>query len=262
MKRFSIGVFFLVFFIVHNPAFARSSAASAYDSRLPRVVDEAGLLSGGEKAELEKRINAIREQYAFDLVIVTVFSTGGKSAEAFADDYYDYAGYGVGPDADGALLLQVIDERYLHLSGTGRGIEIFNYRRINNTLDKIIPDLQQDNYYFAYWNFLNQAEQYLAGAGQEKLMTKIVMYLVAAALALILSLVTFFNYRSRHKTIGESQQFARDYFIEESLNFSSRNDAFVSTFTSGSRLAQSNTIPRGIHTGSSGRRHSGGGRRY
>jgi len=79
-----------------------------------RVIDEVGLLNEGEKAELEKRIASIHSRYNFDLVILTVFDTGDKTPEAYADDYFDYGGYGVGSDADGALFLQVLNSRYLH----------------------------------------------------------------------------------------------------------------------------------------------------
>ena len=39
------------------------------------------------------------------------FTGGGKTAEAYADDYYDYNGYGYGENDDGLLLLVSMGER-------------------------------------------------------------------------------------------------------------------------------------------------------
>ena len=248
-------LFLLVFSIAGSPVFAD-------ESPLPRVVDEAGLLSAAEKAELERYAAAIREQYAFDPVIVTVLDTGEKTAEEYADDYFDYSGYGAGPDEeDGALFLHVLNGRYIHISGTGKGIGVFNSRHIDSALDKIVPSLREERYFEAYRIFLNQTKQYLDSAIQEKKQFKTAMHVLSVVLALIISLITFFTFRSKHKTI-EPQQFARDYIKQGSLAFTARQDIFVSTFTAVSKRVQDVSVSRGTHTGSSGRSHSGGGRRY
>ena len=259
-------LFFLVFSVANNFLFAD-------DFRLPRVVDEVNLLTTGEKTELENRIAAIRGQYDFDLVIVKVFNTGGKSTEAFAEDFFDASNYGVGPDADGALFLNVVDDHSIWICGTGKGEVIFNNRRIENTLNNVLPFFAEDNYFQACRAFLTQAENYLSGAGGSTARgnagEKAVMYLCAAGLALILSLISFFYYRTRHKTAGIQQlgQFSKDYIKEGSVNFIMRDDIFISTHTSVSRNAASgqaisSTRSRGMYGGSSGRSHSGGGRRY
>ena len=236
------------------------SSLSADNLSLPRVIDQAGFLSAQEKSELEMRIDAIRERYAFDAVIVTVHDIGDQRAEVYADDYYDYNGYGIGSNASGALLLQAVNSRDIHISGCGKGISVFSSWKIGSTLDKIIPYLQRDDYFGAYKIFLAQTENYLSALEQDKKYQKVLMYPASAALALLLSLITFFSFRSKHKTV-QGRHFAGEYIKQESLRFTLRNDTFISTFTARTRK-NTGSSSRGFHTGSSGRSHSGGGRKY
>ena len=54
-----------------------------------RLVDEADLLTPAEEAELVAKLDSISKRQQFDIVVLTVNSIGGKSPDAFADDYYD-----------------------------------------------------------------------------------------------------------------------------------------------------------------------------
>ena len=60
--------------------------------QLPRLVDRADLLSELEEEELEARLDEISERQQADVVVVTVNSLDGKSAQDYADDFYDYNG--------------------------------------------------------------------------------------------------------------------------------------------------------------------------
>lgn len=53
------------------------------------------------------------------MAIVTVNSLDGKTAQAYADDYYDYNGYGYGENDDGILLLISMGERKWAISTYG-----------------------------------------------------------------------------------------------------------------------------------------------
>ena len=63
-----------------------------------RLVDGADLLTDTEEAELLQELNEISVRQQFDVVVVTTTSLDGKSAMEYADDYYDYHGYGMGQD--------------------------------------------------------------------------------------------------------------------------------------------------------------------
>ena len=77
----------------------------------PLLVDEAGLLTEEESSALLNKLEDISRRYENEVGIVTVNSLEGKTAEAYADDYYDYNGYGYGENDDGLLLLISMGER-------------------------------------------------------------------------------------------------------------------------------------------------------
>ena len=54
--------------------------------QLPRLVDRADLLSELEEEELEARLDEISERQQADVVVVTVNSLDGKSAQDYADE--------------------------------------------------------------------------------------------------------------------------------------------------------------------------------
>ena len=77
----------------------------------PLLVDDAGLLTEEESSALLNKLEDISQKYENEVGIVTVNSLEGKTAEAYADDYYDYNGYGYGENDDGLLLLISMGER-------------------------------------------------------------------------------------------------------------------------------------------------------
>ena len=85
----------------------------------PLLVDEAGLLTEEESSELLNKLEDISQRYENEVGIVTVNSLEGKTAEAYADDYYDYNGYGYGENDDGLLLLISMGEREWAISTYG-----------------------------------------------------------------------------------------------------------------------------------------------
>ena len=58
----------------------------------PRVFDQAGLFSETEIIQLEEKIAQCRKSTKMDVVIVSAYADGERSAEEYADDYYDYGG--------------------------------------------------------------------------------------------------------------------------------------------------------------------------
>ncbi len=60
------------------------------------VVDNADLLTQTEENELSEKLQDISDELQFDVVVVTTNSTGSKTATEYADDYFDYNGYGRG----------------------------------------------------------------------------------------------------------------------------------------------------------------------
>ena len=58
------------------------------------VVDMAGILTLSEQQEIASRFTEFSESLKTDASVVLVADTGDLTAEAYADDFFDYGGYG------------------------------------------------------------------------------------------------------------------------------------------------------------------------
>ena len=95
----------------------------ATEPSLSRMEDYADLLDAEAERNIRNLLDEKSRELEFDLVIVTTESTGGKSSQDYADDFYDYNGYGWGDNYDGALLLINMEYREWHISTTGYGMD-------------------------------------------------------------------------------------------------------------------------------------------
>ena len=242
------------------------------------VVDEANLMSPDQVLDLNDRANALSQEFNMDIVIVTTDDTGGKSSREFADDYFDYNGYGVGPNYDGILFLIDMDNRETYISTTGQGIRFLTDVRIEAVLDRVFDSgLLVGDYYGAALGFLEETESYLVmgiPSGQynepeevvkENKLTvaDILIALIGAlgvGLAFIISIISQYRFRSKPNPYS--------YRTNSIVNFYNRQDRLINSFVthrvipkptnpSKSTLGRSTT-----HRSSSGRTHGGGGRKF
>ena len=98
--------------------------AAADGSDTPLVVDNAGVLTPEQVDGLTQTASDLRDLYEMDVAIVVVTDLDGKSAQDYADDYYDYNGYGVGDDYSGMLLLIATESRDWWISTCGEAIYV------------------------------------------------------------------------------------------------------------------------------------------
>lgn len=153
MKRINkILIFICVFFIIATPVFTYADFIPV-DRQLPRLVDDAYLLSEYEAEMLLEKLDEISEQEQVDVVVVTVNSLDGKTSTEYADDFYDYNGYGMGDNDDGILLLVSMGDRDLATSTHGSAINIFSDYTQNYIIDQFIEDLGAGNYSIAFNTF-------------------------------------------------------------------------------------------------------------
>lgn len=94
--------------------------------QLPLVVDTAGVLDPSLVASLNDRAEALGAKYGADVALVYVNSTGGKSIQAFADDFYDYNGYGYGESDSGIMLCIAVQDRKFAISSYGPAAYTFS----------------------------------------------------------------------------------------------------------------------------------------
>ena len=139
---------------------AYEESLSKPDGR-PRVYDDAGLFSQKETDELESLISDFINLYNMDFVVVTTNDAEGKSAMEYADDYFDYNGFGIGENRDGALYLIDMDNREAWISTRGVMMYYLTDNRQNSIWDVVYPYIGESQYYISAKSMLKEVEYYI-----------------------------------------------------------------------------------------------------
>lgn len=234
------------------------------------VVDMAGILTLSEQQEIAARFTEFSESLKTDASVVLVADTGDLTAEAYADDFFDYGGYGYGEDRDGILLLIVTgygdgSGRKAHISTSGkRTINTVTDSRIDDLLDALIDGGAADGNYAAginaYIDKLHTIIQSPEQAAAAKLKSSL---LFALGTGVFVFLISFLILLKRYKIAGAKPYY--DRAKQTQVRFASTNDPLISTNTISTVRPKSNSSGSSgssTHTSSSGRSHGGGGRSF
>lgn len=264
----------------------------------PRVFDQTGLFSETEIIQLEEKIAQCRKSTKMDVVIVSVYADGERSAEEYADDYYDYGGFGVGKKASGVLLLYYMDgpgqpggECYISTAGTM--INMLTDERIESILDDVYGDLGNRDFAGATEHFLEDVKAYVKEGVESGQYTydrdtgeivryhSIRLYEVAIAMVIagILAGSVCLDIKKRYAMKQSSREVSNSlqaYRADCAFHFSVAGDKMVNKYVRSVPIPRNTSSGSGgrghsgsssagrstIHTSSSGRSHGGGGRRF
>lgn len=236
-----------------------------------RISDWAGLLSDDEVAELSDQLDEISERQQFDVVIVTLDSLEGAYVTAYADDFFDYNGYGFGENKDGILFLISMEERDWCISTSGYGITAFTDAGQEYLSEKFLPYLSDGDYAEAFRIFASWCDDYItqARAGTpydvDNIPVEPFSLLGAFIIAIVIGLIVAFIVTGIMK-LGLRSVFsepkADSYMKKDSLRLTKNYDLFLyrnvtktekpkETSTSGSSGGSA------THTSSSGNAHGG-----
>ena len=264
----------------------------------PRVFDQAGLFSETEIIQLEEKIAQCRKSTKMDVVIVSAYADGERSAEEYADDYYDYGGFGVGKKASGVLLLDYMDgpgqpggECYISTAGTM--INMLTDERIESILDDVYGDLGNRDFAGATEHFLEDVKAYVKEGVESGQYTydrdtgeivryhSIRLYEVAIAMVIagILAGSVCLDIKKRYAMKQSSREVSNSlqaYRADCAFHFSVAGDKMVNKYVRSVPIPRNTSSGSGgrghsgsssagrstIHTSSSGSSHGGGGRRF
>lgn len=241
---------------------------------LPRLVDDADLLSDSEEAELLGKLNEISERQQLDVVVVTVNSLEGMSVVDYADDFYDYYGYGFGEAEDGVLFLISMEEREWHISTKGYAITVFTDAGLDYMTQWIVSDLSSGEYAAAFTTFADYCDDYITQAATgvpydvDNLPSEpfafFTMLLLCLLIAFVIAFIATAVMKGQLKSVYSRSE-SDDYVKNGSLNLTKKNDLFLyrhverrekpkenTSDSSGSSAGGSTT-----HTSSSGATHGG-----
>lgn len=275
MKMIKKGVF-TIFFALLLCVMPAMFVYAADD--MPRLVDEADLLSDSDEAELLGKLDEISERQQMDIVVLTVNSLEGKSPEEYADDFYDYNGYGFGDGRDGILFLISMGEREMCISTAGYGITAFTDAGQNYIYDQIMTYIKDGDYATAFTIFAAQCDGFITQArtGEpydidnlpEEPFSVIGALIIAVGIGFIISLIATGIMRLQLHSVY-SRQAAEDYMIKDSMQVTRSNDLFlykqVERREKPKEVEQEKPISQGgstTHVSSSGTTHGGSSRKF
>jgi len=247
--------------------FLISSVLVFADMEIPvRVVDNAGLLTEAQKDSLIRKIASIITLYKFDLVIVTERSIGNIRPMDYADDFFDYNGYGFGPNADGCIFLVVMDTRDFFFSTSGRGIRMLNETAYSKLYDESIKFLTANRSYESFMAFLNTWEMFLELDAKGRSYNffykwNVVLVLAAWLFAFAIGFFAVHILKNEMNTAFIKSQ-ACDYMVPGSLLFKQSKDRFLYSTVTKTKKQSNSSSGGGTRVGSSGRSHGGRGGKF
>ncbi|MBR6823400.1 MAG: TPM domain-containing protein [Clostridia bacterium] len=118
------------------------------------VFDYADLITDDEEVTINQMLLELTSKYGGDHLIVTIDDAEGKSSMEYADDFFDYNGYG--PDGD--LLLINMEDRSYWMSTTGEAIDVFTDNDINFIGNMITSYLSGGDYFGAFKQYITMCD--------------------------------------------------------------------------------------------------------
>ncbi|MBQ8538170.1 MAG: TPM domain-containing protein [Ruminococcus sp.] len=264
MNKRLIALLFAVLICVASitPAFAQPS--------VPRMVDDAALLTEEEVSELNTKLDEISERQQLDVAIVTVNSLDGATPQSYADDYFDYNGFGYGDSRDGVLFLLSMEERDWSVSTSGYGITAFTDAGILYITEQMLPYLSDALYYDAFVMFAdycddfitqaNEGEPYDVGNEPKEPFAFLAALFIGIVIGAIVSGIVCLIFALQLKSV-HTQSAASDYVKKGSMHVTDSREFFLYSKTDREKKPEPSSSSGGggstTHTSSSGRTHGG-----
>ena len=272
MEKTALFVVLALFLCLLLPAFAFADTAGASGEMLPRLVDDAGLLRGTEANRLLEKLDELSSRQRADVVVVTVNSLEGKSSTAYADDFFDNNGYGVGSNYDGILLLLSMEDRDYAISTCGFGITAFTDAGLRYMTDEFLHYISDGDYYAGFDRFAGLCDEFLEQArngkpydvgnmpNQLSFFELFVKRLpVSLIVGIVIAIIATGVMKGKLKSV-RMQAAAASYIREGSVNITNSSDNFLySTVSKTERESSSSSSGGGssTHSSSSGSSHGG-----
>ena len=243
-------------------------------SGLPRLMDSANLLTVDEEASVLAKLNEVSEKHQMDIVVVTVDGiTDGRTITEFADDYFDYNGYGQGDDRDGILLAVDMGMREAWMSTSGYCITAFTDAGIDFISEEVKLDMSGGFYEYAFLDFADWCDKFITqaktdlpydiGNMPEVPFEVFASLIIAVVVGVIIATVSIIVMRCQLISV-KRQVSATNYKKSGSLNIVNSNEYFLYRNVNRIRRQTQSSSSGGsrTHTSSSGRTHGGGGFKF
>lgn len=150
----------LLIVIILFISLALDSPLTAYASdnidSIPRVYDNAGLLSTDEVKSLEKLCIEQGDEVGIEILILTHNDSDAEHPEFYLEDFNDAL-----PEADRVLLLVDMYNRIFWIQGYGLAETYIHSKRIDTIVEAITSPLSKGNYVEAFETYINMCTEYM-----------------------------------------------------------------------------------------------------
>ena len=255
---------FLIFTLLAAMLLSAATALAA----VPSIMDNAKLLSNGDKAKVERVLQQVENKYNVRVGVVTVKSIGTKKPGDFANELIDKA-YNNGPNGN-MVLLQVVDQRKWYVS-TDKKLKsvVVGNEGVEYMSKAFVPYLKKNDYAGAYTVYATKAGELLNyyqknGKGWKPEKGFPLMALLGALVAGVAGAYLYRGSLLSSMSNVRQQVEANAYLNKESFNLLVTNDTYMYTNVS--------VVPRGkskdndsdgsVTESSSDGNHGGGGGGY
>lgn len=251
-------------------ALCLTAVIPAFAADLPRLVDNVGLLTEKEETALLAKLDEISRRQQADIVVVITDSLEGKTSMEYADDFYDYNGYGFGDNRDGVLLLISMENRAWWMSTTGYGITAITDAGIEYISGKFLTYLSDGDYAKAITTYAELCDEFFTqaktgrpydiGNMPKEPFDFVTNLIIAVVVGLLIALIVTNTMKGKLKTV-HFQTAANNYIKAGSMNVTQSRDLFLYTHVDRQAKPKESGDSGGssTHTSSSGTSHGGGG---
>lgn len=240
---------------------------------LPRVSDYAGLLDQYEEETLEETLDEISERQGVDVAVLTIndLPDGYDSIVEYADDVYDYCGFGFGEERDGCMLVISMAERDWYISTCGYGITALTDFGIEYIGDQMIDSGLSDGYYYSAFDcYARLCDDFITYAREGQPFNRDSIsyetnWGMIAFLSLIVAVIAGFAgsgiMLSKMKTV-RFQKSAANYVKKDSMKLNVSRDTYLYSSVARTVIETESSSGSSTHTSSSGTTHGGGGGKF
>jgi len=250
---------------------------------MDKVYDFADLLTDIEEDNLYNQVKEYISDTNYDLALVTTNENPKNSAMAYADDFFDYNGFGKNETRDGIVILIDMLNRELYVSTSGYAIVLYDDFRIERILDSGYSYITKEDYFNTFSSMIDTMSNYydLGFPGDNldieidefgnvtyiKYMPYQLIFVISIIITIIVPIVLYNKSRLKIKSIS-----VISYLRLNKLTV--KKDELINTYVNKRRRETSSSSGRysgrsssggggsSYHTSSSGRSHGGGGRRF
>lgn len=279
MKKRFFTLALALFFILSITLPVCAESGDGFNSPYARLQDDAALLSSDEYNEVLSRLDELCERQSFDVVIHTTEDMDGySSVVAYADDYYDYNGYGYGEDRDGIILVVAMNTRDLYISTCGFGITAFTDYGIDTLLDDVKGYFSDGDYYGGFCSFISEADEYITSAkngspydindgdyyysSERSGFFNFTWLMASLIMGLVCALIIVGTMKAQLKTVRPALA-AGSYVRKDSIKVKSEREIYLYRNVSRTEIVrESSSGGSSTHVSSSGTTHGGGGTKF